>query len=327
MAQSQETIIAYTTKHTHITTAVINELFVALEKVRKKFKATISNTSEFNTSIASKNAFIYGGNTSYPYYVKQDMAHIEKSVYVPANYSIQVTIPNAADYIYAGTLYNSYVDLINEMYNLCIHNNSYCGSQCDSVCSSDCGSQCTEQSSGCPQNCSGYTWMYSTYELNGVGYTNKCAADENCSQESNFNTGYTSNTGAYYGSYGSNGAYCDALTAGCDFFDPAACTTHCTGECGTEYGSYCRSHDAADVGCLCHGDCGSDCGSECGSRGSYSSLSSYGSLGTYSSHTSNSSWGSCSGDHAANYSDCGGNCGGYNGSQCMDNQGCACIRD
>ena len=65
-----ETIIAQTTKHTHITATIINELFVALEKVRNKFKASINNTSAFTTSVVSKNSYIDHGNNSYPYYVK-----------------------------------------------------------------------------------------------------------------------------------------------------------------------------------------------------------------------------------------------------------------
>ena len=157
------------------------------------------------------------------------------------------------------------------MYNLCIHNNAVCSSNCGVVCSGNCNSECSTQTGGCPQNCNNYTWMYSVYEENGVGYTNKCARDENCTynedgtatcpQNSHFNTGYNSITGSYYSSYSGNTSYCSNLSNGCP--------------------TYCNS----DSNCICVRDCDSDCGNYCYNAGVCSNLGSYGVLGNLNDYS------------------------------------------
>ena len=251
-------IIAKLQQYDKITANTIQKLFTALEKVRAKFADSIPNSNAFTTNLYTQNSIIKKNTTtlnSYPQTIKNYMEHIELSPYVPDEYAAAVNIPDAGTIIYAGTYYNDFVDQINEMYDLCIHNNSYCSSDCGSVCGSD-------SSTGCDT----YTTTYSIYEINGQGYYNKTATGQ-CPSQQNFNTGYSSQGGAYYSTYGGNSTYCTSLTTGYTAYCSNDGECLCVRDCSTDFGSNCgawnSTHCGSDQGCSCIRDCGGDCGGYC----------------------------------------------------------------
>lgn len=154
----------------HVTSSLINNLFKKLDEIRQKF--SISNT--FSTEVAIKNNYV---TPTYPTKLKEDIqiladnsTYIERpdnitKHYISNYYPNSIDIPNVLDYIKTLESYNDYVDLINELDQVCIDCSDYANytSNCprdhsnyDSSCEGGCSTAqgcCTFQSSNYCQAC------------------------------------------------------------------------------------------------------------------------------------------------------------------------------
>ena len=111
----------------YVLTSKINKIFEKLEEVRayqsQKAGAFTTNPTVFTTEIAKKNNYV---DNDYPTEIKNYIEILETSKYIPAEYSSRIVIPNAViDYIKASEYYNDYVDVVNELVQICANDSPY----------------------------------------------------------------------------------------------------------------------------------------------------------------------------------------------------------
>lgn len=111
----------------YVLTSKINKIFEKLEEIRtyqsQKAGAFTTNPTAFTTEIAKKNNYV---DNNYPTEIKNYIEILETSKYIPEEYSSRIVIPNAiTDYIKASEYYNDYVDIVNELTQICADDSSY----------------------------------------------------------------------------------------------------------------------------------------------------------------------------------------------------------
>ena len=150
-------LIGKLSQYTTIFTTNINNLFSKLEEIRtthsQKAGAFISNPPAFNTDIAQEHEII---DPTYPTTIKNYIEVLETSSYIPDTYSKDIQIPNSIiDYIKAAEYYNDYVDIINDIANICPHDSSYKGAYDGSNNGHD-GSWCAHRAGDCAYDSANY---------------------------------------------------------------------------------------------------------------------------------------------------------------------------
>ena len=246
-------------QHEEISSYDINQLFKALEEIRKKFQVTMTGDyakeeTEFDTEVTDQFDLI---DNQYIENFKDYIEEVETSNYIDdGKYSQQVEIPDVYELIEAGTYYLDYVSLLRDMYLECIHNALYS----------------TGTEAGCPENYStNWSFMSKFYSHYGADsnyrqhYANVCEPYDAASNIANYGGDagtyavWTTDCPAEYGLYYSTD-YTTHHEAQCIKYTPDSCPTydscseHYSGNWGAFFGSDHGSHGACPLQGYCTTD-------------------------------------------------------------------------